>query len=128
MLSLLSKHINKNHVGLYRDDGLAILKNTSVPEAAKLKNVSKIILKKYLDIIVQCNLKVINYIDLTLNLNDGSYRLTENPTKNPYIFTSIQTTRHQSLKKFHNQLKKDSQFCYHLKIFFRSQPFTTKNA
>ena len=37
MLSLLSKHINKNHIGLYRDDGLAILKNTSGPEAAKLK-------------------------------------------------------------------------------------------
>ena len=28
MLSLLSKHINKNQIGLYRDDGLAILKNT----------------------------------------------------------------------------------------------------
>ena len=29
MLSLLSKH--KNHIGLYRDDGLAILKDTSGP-------------------------------------------------------------------------------------------------
>ena len=37
MLSLLSKHINKNHIGLFRDDGLAILKNTSGPEAGKLK-------------------------------------------------------------------------------------------
>ena len=36
MLSLLSKHINKNHIGLYRDDDLAILKNTSGPEAEKL--------------------------------------------------------------------------------------------
>ena len=24
MFSLLSKHINKNHIGQYRDDGLAI--------------------------------------------------------------------------------------------------------
>ena len=37
MLSLLSKHINKNHIQLYRDGGLAILKNTSTPEAEKLK-------------------------------------------------------------------------------------------
>ena len=37
MLSLLSKHINKNHIGLYRDNGLAILKNTSCQEAEKLK-------------------------------------------------------------------------------------------
>ena len=44
MLSVLSKHINQNHIGLYRDDGLAILKNTSGPEAKKTQEtVSKII-------------------------------------------------------------------------------------
>ena len=37
MLTLLSKHINKNHIGLYRDDGLVIVKNTSSPEAEKIK-------------------------------------------------------------------------------------------
>ena len=41
MLSLFSKHI-KNHIGLSRDDGLAI-KNSSGPEAEKLEKVSKII-------------------------------------------------------------------------------------
>ena len=46
MLSLLSKHINKNHIGLYRDDGLAILKNTSGPEAEKLKKKFQNYLKK----------------------------------------------------------------------------------
>ena len=37
MLSLLSKHIDKKHIGQYRDDCLAILKNTSGPETEKLK-------------------------------------------------------------------------------------------
>ena len=61
MLSLLSKHINKNHIGLYRDDGLAILKNTSGPEAEKLKKkFQKLFKEKDLDIIVQCNLKITN--------------------------------------------------------------------
>ena len=45
--------------------------------------------------------------------------LTENPIKKPTIFTSIQTTRHQSLKKFHNQLKKDAKFCHHQKNIFQ---------
>ena len=57
----------------------------------------------------------------------GHTALTENPTKKPTIFTSFQTSHHRSLKKFHNQLKKDSQLCHHRKIFFRSQPFTMKN-
>ena len=80
MLSLLSKHINKNHIGLYRDDGLAILKNTSGPEAEKLKKkIQKLFKEKDLDIFVQCNLKTTNYLDITLNLNDGSYHPYRKP-------------------------------------------------
>ena len=74
MLSLLSKHISKNHMKLYRDDGLAILKNASDPEAEKLKRkFQKLFKEKGLDIIIECNLKITNYLDITLNLNDGSY-------------------------------------------------------
>ena len=82
MLSLLSKHINKNHIGLYRDDGLAILKNTSGPEAEKLKKkFQKLFKEKYLDLIIQCNLKITNYLDTSLNLNDGSYRSYRKPNE-----------------------------------------------
>ena len=53
MLSLLSKHINKNRIGLYADDNLAILNNTSGPEAEKLKKkFQKLFKEKDLDIIV----------------------------------------------------------------------------
>ena len=90
MLSLLSKHINKNHIGLYRDGDLAILKNTSGPEAEKLKNkLQKLFEEKDLDIIVQCNLKITNYLDITLNLTMIHTVLTENPKKKPAIFISI---------------------------------------
>ena len=58
ILSLLSKHINKNHIGLYRDDGLATLMNTSAAESEKFKKkkFQKIFKEKDLDITVQCNL------------------------------------------------------------------------
>ena len=54
--------------------------------------------------------------------------LTEKPTNKSTKFTSIQAIHHQSLEKFHDQLKQDSQFCHHQKIFCRSQLFTMKNA
>ena len=74
MLSLLSKYIYKNHIGLYRDDGLAILRNTSGPEAQEFKKkFQKLFKEKDLDIIVQCNLKITIYLDITLTLNNGSY-------------------------------------------------------
>ena len=82
MLSLLPERINKNHIGLCRDDGLAILKNTSSPEAEKLKKKFQILFKeKDLDITVQCNLKITNYLDITLNLNDGLYHPYKKPNK-----------------------------------------------
>ena len=82
MLSLLSKHINKNYNRLYTVEGLAILKNTSVPEAEKLKKrFQKLFKQKDLDIIVQCNLKITNYLDITLNLNDGWYRPYRKPNE-----------------------------------------------
>ena len=56
MLSLLNKRINRNHIALCRDDGLAILKNTSSPEAEKLKKkFQKLFKEKGLDVIIQCN-------------------------------------------------------------------------
>ena len=76
MLPLLNKHINKNHIGRHRDNGLAILKNISGPEAKKFKKKSqKLFKEKDLDITVQCNLKITDYLDITLNLNNGSYQL-----------------------------------------------------
>ena len=75
MFSLISKHINKNHIRLYRDKNLGILRNTSDPEAEKLKKkFQKLFKEKDLDIIVQCNLKITNYVDITPNLKDGLYR------------------------------------------------------
>ena len=75
ILSLLSKHINKNHIGLNRDESLAILKNISDPEAEKLKKkLQKLLKVNDLDVIIPCNFKITNYLDITLNLNDGSYR------------------------------------------------------
>ena len=55
MLSLLNKRINKNRIGLYRNHGLSILKNTSGPEEEKRKKKNeKLFQGKDIDIIVQC--------------------------------------------------------------------------
>ena len=57
--NVLSKKYNKNDFVLYRDDGLAVLKN-------KIKQNTQKILKEHgLDIIIQCNMKVVNYLDVT---------------------------------------------------------------
>ena len=66
---------NKKNFGLYRDDGLAVLKNKSGPQSRRVKkNIQKIFKKHGLDIIIHCNTKIVNYLDVTFNLNDGAYQ------------------------------------------------------
>ena len=57
----------------YSSKGLAIFKNISGPQSEKIKKTSQKMFKnKGLDIIINCNMKIVNYLGVTLNLNDGS--------------------------------------------------------
>ena len=74
-LHVLSEKYNKNDFELYHDDGLAVLKNKSGPQSEQVKkNIQKIFKEHGLDIIIQCNMKVVNYLDVTFNLSDGTYK------------------------------------------------------
>ena len=59
-------------------------------EAEKLKKkFQKLFKEKYLYIVVQCNLKITNYLDITLNLNDSSYHPYRGPSEGTkYIHVS----------------------------------------
>ena len=80
LLSLLGKKYNSKDIGLYRDDGLSVFKNMNGPEAEKIKQEIQRIFKEVgLEIVVSCNMKVVNYLDVTLNLNDGTFRPYHKP-------------------------------------------------
>ena len=75
VLNFLSKNYSKIDFGLYRDDRLAVLKNKSGPQSKQVKkNIQKIFKEHGLDIIIQCSMKIVNYLDVTFNLNDGTYK------------------------------------------------------
>ena len=72
ILYQLSRIYNKNDIGLYRDDCLAVFRNTNGPQAEKIKkHFQSIFRKNNLSIIVKCNLNTVDYLDVTLNLSDG---------------------------------------------------------
>ena len=60
MLSLIGNIYNRNNIGLYRDDGLAVFKNTSGPQSEKIKKTfQKMFKNKGLDIIINCHMQLI---------------------------------------------------------------------
>ena len=74
LLNLLGRLYDMKNIGLYRDDGLSIFKNCSGPQMEKIKkHLQKVFKNNGLDIIIECNTKVINYLGVTFNLNDSTY-------------------------------------------------------
>ena len=61
----LCKLMNKKDFGLYRDNGLGILRNTSGPEAdRKRKSIIKIFKECGLSITCEVNKKIVDFLDV----------------------------------------------------------------
>ena len=64
----------KANVGLYRDDGLAACALSGRETEKVKKEICKIFKKEGLDITIDANLKVVDFLDVELNLITGTHR------------------------------------------------------
>ena len=84
LLNNLSEKYRKNNVGLYRDDGLVLLTNATGPQSERTrKDVTREFKKQGLNISISTNQKICDFLDVTLNLTDGThypYRKPNNET------------------------------------------------
>ena len=89
ILSGLGNTYGKECISLYRDDGLAVFKNISGPQAERIrKDITSHFKNNGLNITVHTNLKIVNYLDVTFNLNNGTYCPYRKPNNQPlYINT-----------------------------------------
>ena len=75
LLGKFSEICNKSNIRLYRDDGLSIFRNKSDTKLEKMKKKLQRLFKEYdLEITAESNLKILNYLDVTFNLKDGTFR------------------------------------------------------
>ena len=80
ILCFLAKLINKKDCGLYRDDGLLILRNVNGQQIDRMrKNIIKTFKDIGFAIDVETNLKIVDFLDTTFNLNNGTYRPYKKP-------------------------------------------------
>ena len=80
---ILFLHISKCNnegIGLYRDDGLVVFKNISDPLSGKIKkDFQAIFNENSLKIELKCNSQIVDYLDVTLNLTDGTHKPYRKP-------------------------------------------------
>ena len=80
LLHSIGEKFNKDNIGLYRDDGLACFKNNNGHHNDKIrKELIKIFQTHGLKLEIECNLKNVDYLDITFDLNTGSYRPYRKP-------------------------------------------------
>ena len=83
-LSQIKKRLNTHSAGLYRDDGLAVLSRASGSRADRArKDLIKIFSDLGLRITVQTNLKSVDFLDVTLNLETETFQPYRKPNDTP---------------------------------------------
>ena len=99
ILNHLGKRFGKENIGLYRDDGLAIIKSKSARLLDKTrKELHKIFEQFDLKITAEVNLNVVNFLDVSFDLNNAKHKPYRKPNDDPlYTSTDIQTI-HQALQ------------------------------
>lgn len=75
ILSMLIKELGKSQVGLYRDDGLVVVRNLNGQQTDRIrKKIINIFKEIGFDIEIETNLKEVDFLDITFNLASGIYR------------------------------------------------------
>ena len=75
LLHQLSNKYNKKDIGLYREDGLAVFKNKSGPQVERIKkDFQNVFRENDLNIVIKCNRKIVDYLDITLNFLNNTYK------------------------------------------------------
>ena len=89
LLGKLSRIIDSEDIGLYRDDGLASIKNANGPKLDRLrKDIIAIFQNEGLKITIDTNLTTTDFLDVTLDLNTGKYYPYRKPNDRPlYVNT-----------------------------------------
>ena len=88
--SNLENILLKRNFGLYKDDELVLLRRLNGQKMGKKRNLSsKVFTDIGFSIDIQANLKEVDFLDVTLNLPNDTYRLYKKPSdKLLYIHSS----------------------------------------
>lgn len=99
ILDKLNRDLHTASIGLYRDDGLAILRNQSGTEMDNTRKTLHQIFKSFgLKITASINLKSVNFLDVTMNLSTGSHAPYRKPNDEP-LYINVNSNHPPSIIK-----------------------------
>ena len=113
----LSTLIDKKKIGLYRDDGLSVIDNPNGPKLDRLrKDIIRIFKSEGLNITIETNLSVTDFLDVTLDLsmnkfypyrkpNDKPIYINANSNHPPSVLKSLPTMINKQISDLSSDIK-----------------------
>ena len=90
LLGKIKEIIPSKYLGLYRDDGLAVINNTNGQKLDKIrKELHKLFKNEGLKIVVENCHTTVDYLDVIMELKDLSFRPYRKPNDNPLYINSM---------------------------------------
>ena len=107
ILNKLTSIDNKSDIGLYRDDVPGIFYNVSKPEIeSKKKAIVKFFKGRGLPITIQCNLKTVDFLDLTFDLDNNAYKPFRKENNKPVYINKHSNHPPSILKQLSKSIEK----------------------
>ena len=104
ILCFIVKIIHKNYSGLYRDDGLLILRNLNGQQIHRMcQNIINIFKDVGFAIDVETNRKIENSFEITFNLSNSTYSRTKSQIIYYRILINLQIIHHKILINYQKQ-------------------------
>ena len=125
VLHHLSEKYGIGTCGLYCDDGLFYFKDISGPQSDKIrKDFIKLFREEFdLKITIETNLKIVNFLDITLNLSDGTYTPFNKPNSKPVYIHSQSNHPPNIIKRIPSMIsERISNISSNKEIFKRAAP------
>ena len=129
ILTKLCDVLQRENVGLYRDDGLAIVKQMPDPELERKRKKIIEIFKKYgLAITIKTNLFVVNFLDIQFNLLNGTFKPYRKPNNDPIYVHKDSNHPPQVLKELPKTIGKRISTISSSREIFESSKIEYENA
>ena len=117
--------LKKKSISLYRDDGLSTFRNYNSHQSNKIrKDLTKLFKKYKLNLDIKCNLKTVDYLDISCNFNTGIYKPFNKPKNKPLYINATSNYPPSVLKQIAKSVSKrmTANTCNE-DIFCKSAPF-----
>ena len=126
ILHTLTEIYGDNTCGLYRDDGLCCFHNITSSAADKIrKEITSLFKEKFdLKITIKTNLRIVDFLDVTLNLESGTYKPYSKPNSSPVYINSQSNHPPNIIKRIPSMIsERISKISSNKEVFDRAAPF-----